>query len=112
MADTLIGNADIYNGATAVTALAAPATGETRQVPANGAGAWNADTVAHDFIWQKNKGGTVTLLYKDAAVPAGTQSLLPKTVVLAADDESLETKIEGAHTTTAPTFDVAAMNCS
>jgi hypothetical protein len=111
--DVPIGNEGNLNGATAVTALAAPGTANVqRTVPANGAGAYNADTVAHDFIWQKNKNSTITVLFKAATVAAGAHTLLGKKVVLDATDESLEVKLEGAHTTTAPTFDVAALECS
>jgi hypothetical protein len=110
--DLPVGNEGNYNGATAVTALAAPAASKQRVLPANGISSYNADTVAHDFIYQKNKGGTVTIFWKAAAVAAGAHAVVPKKVVLDDTNESIEVKIEGAHTTTAPTFDVAAMETS
>lgn len=112
MADLPVGNEGAFNGATAVTLLSAPAASKQRVVPASGISAYNADTVAHDFTFQKNKGGTITIFWKELAVPAGTHVVLPKKVVLDATNESVEAKIEGAHTTTAPTYDVAAMECS
>jgi hypothetical protein len=107
-----VGNEGPLNGATAVTALAAPAAAKQRVIPNNGAGVFNVDTVAHDFTFQKNKAGTLTPLYTLLAVAAGQQAILPKRVVLDATDESLEVFMEGAHTTTAPRFDVAAMETS
>jgi len=110
--DLPVGVEGNYNGATAVTALAAPATAKQRVVPANGISSYNADTVAHDFTFQKNKGGTITIFWKVPAVAAGAHVVVAKKVVLDDTNESIEVKIEGAHTTTAPTFDVAAMETS
>jgi len=110
--DLPIGNEGNYNGATVVTALSAPAASKQRVVPANGISSYNADSVAHDFTYQKNKGGTITIFWKDLAVAAGTHSVVAKKVVIDDTNESIEVKIEGAHTTTAPTFDLAAMESS
>jgi hypothetical protein len=110
--DLPLGGEGNLNGATAVTALAAPAAAKQRVIPANGAGVFNADTVGHTVTWQKNKNGTITVLYVTGVIGAGSHTLLPKAVTLDATDETLEVKIEGAHTTTAPTFDVAALECS
>lgn len=110
--DLPVGNEGNMNGTTAVTLLAAPAANKQRVVPAKGVSFYNADTVSHDFTVQKNKGGTVTIVWKQASVAAGTVATVDKKVVLDATNESLEGKIEAAHTTTAPTFDVAAGECS
>jgi hypothetical protein len=110
--DLPIGNEGNLNGATAVTVLVAPATSKQRVIPRNGAGAFNADTVAHNFTWQKNKAAVITVLYVASTVAAGAVTLLDRAVTLDATDETLEVKIEGAHTTTAPTFDVSAIECS
>ena len=108
MADLPIGNEGNLTGATAVTVVAAPASGKQRILPANGLSFYNADSVVHDFIVQKNKNSTITIVWKQAAVAAAAVVLVAKKVTLDATDESLEAKIEGAHTTTAPTFDVSA----
>src|SRR3990167_8568429 len=103
--DLPIGNEGSLNGATAVTVLDAPsAVGYQRVLPNNGLSIYNADTVAHDFTFQKNKASTLYVFWKETAVPAGTHVVLPKRVVLDADDESLEVFMEGAHTTTAQKF--------
>jgi len=109
MADTPIGNEGPLNGTTAVTLLAAPGSGLQRIVPANGVSVYNADTVAHDVFFQKNKNSTITVFWKEASVAAGSHVVLPKKVVLDATDESLEAKTDAGATTTEPTFDVAAM---
>jgi hypothetical protein len=108
MADLPVGNEGNLNGATAVTILAAPAASKQRIVPANGVSFYNADSVSHDFTVQKNKNSTITIVWKQASVASGAVVLMAKKVTLDATDESLEAKIEGAHTTTAPTFDVSA----
>jgi hypothetical protein len=106
---TPIGNEVDLNGATAVTVIAAPGAGAQRIVFKDGASVFNLDSVPHDITWQKNKGGTITVLQKTLAVAAGLANTLAKVVVLDATNESLEAKIEGAHTTIAPRADAAAM---
>jgi hypothetical protein len=110
--DLPLGSEGVLDGATPVTALSAPATDKQRVVPANGASVYNADSVSHDVTWQKNKASTVTVLFIATGVAAGALSILGKKVVLDATDETLELVMEGAHTTLAPTFDVAAMETS
>lgn len=111
MADTPVGNEGSLNGTTAVAILAAPASGKQRVVPSSGASVYNADTVARDITFQKNKGGTRTVLYKAAGVAAGGQAVLTVKVVLDATDESLEAKTDATAATTEPTYNVAAMEC-
>lgn len=110
--DTPIGNEGSLTGDAAKTVLAAPAASKQRVVPANGLSVYNADTVAHDFTFQKNKNSTITIFWFEDAVAAGTHIVLPKKVVLDAIDESLEVLVDADATTTEPTFDIAAMETS
>lgn len=112
MADLPLGSEGVLNGGTPVTALAAPASSKQRQVPANGASVYNADSVSHTITWQKKKASTTYVIYIATGVVAGALSILGKKVVLDATDETLEVVMEGAHTTLAPTFDIAAMETS
>ena len=112
MADLPIGNEGELDGTTPVTVLAAPAANVQRVVPANGLSVYNADTVAHDVIFQKRVDATVIVFWKEAAVAAGTHVVLPKKVVLDDTIESLEVVTDAAATTTEPTFDLAAMETS
>jgi len=96
-----------FTGGTAITVVDAPGAGQQAIVPKNGVSVYNADSVAHDFTFQVNKGGTPSIFWKEAAVAAGTHAVLPKVVHLVAEDETLEAKIEGAHTLTAPAGDSA-----
>jgi len=110
--DTPIGNEGSLNGATAVDLIGPPSSGAQIVVPANGVSVYNADTVAHDITFQKNKNGSLYIFWKEAAVPAGTHVVLPKKVVLDADDEKLQAFTDGAASTTEPTFDSTAMETS
>lgn len=94
-------------GDAAKVIIAAPSFGQV-VVPADGISFYNADSVAHDFILQKNKATVVTVIWKELAVPAGTHVVIPKKIVLDADDLSLEALTDADATTTEPTFDVAA----
>lgn len=104
-----IGNEVDLNGATAVTALAAPGSGAQRIIQKGDASVYNKDTATIDVTWQKNKGGTITILQKTLAVAIGGTDALRKKVVLDATNESLEVKLGGAHATAAPQCDVAAL---
>lgn len=109
MADVPIGNEGSLTGATAVTILAAPAAATQRVVPSDGASVYNADSANRDFTFQKNKGGTITILHKVVGVVPGGRSGLPKKVVLDATNESLEARSDAVAATVEPHFDVAAM---
>ena len=110
--DMPVGNEGELNGTTPVTVLDAPDTDKQRVLPNNGLSVYNADTVPHDIIFQKNKASTITIFWVELAVPAGTHVVLPKRVVLDADDESLEVLTDATATTDEPTFDIAAMETS
>ncbi len=110
--DLPLGNEGALNGATAVTILAAPASGKQRQVPRYGVSVYNADSVAHTYTFQKNKNGTARILDIQATIAAGAVCRLDVIVVLDATDESLEAKYEAPKTTTESVFNVAAMECS
>lgn len=103
-----LGNEGDLDGATPVTLLAPPASGWRRVLPVNGITFHNADTDPHDFTIQKRKGAATYVKWIELAVPAGTTISISVPMTLDAADESAEAKIEGAHTTTAPTFDVSA----
>ena len=110
--DIPVGNEGELTGTTPKTVLAAPAADVQRVVPNNGLSVYNGDTVPHDIFFQKNKASTITVFWVEIAVPAGTHVVLPKRVVLDADDESLEVLTDATATTDEPTFDLAAMECS
>jgi hypothetical protein len=110
--DMPIGNEGALAGTSPVTVLAAPAEWKQRVVPASGLSVCNCDTVAHDLIFQKRKGASVYIFWKELAIPAGTHVVLPKKVVLDATDESLEVVSNATATTTEPRWDLAAMECS
>jgi len=109
MAVTVIANEGSLTGTAPVTLLAAPAGATVRATPKDSVGVYNKDTVAHDFTFQKNKGGTITEVAKIAAVAPGGLAVMPKKVALDATNESLEAKSDATATTTEPTFDVIAL---
>lgn len=107
MAASFIGGTPVnLTGATWVTVVAAPASGKQREVLA--LHAENLDTVDHTFSVRKLIGGTGYQVFPDVVIPTLLRAqLLQAPVVLDATDMSLEVKIEGAHTTTAPRVDRA-----
>ena len=95
-----------FNGATWVTVVAAPATGKQREVL--GLQVKNLDTADHTFSLRKNRNGTFHQLWPDRVIATGlTAQVLDAPIVLDADTDSLEMKIEGAHSVTAPAVDRA-----
>ena len=108
MADSPIGNEGDLNGATPVTALAAPAAATQRVVPARGWSVYNADSAKRDITFQKRKGGNVFVLQKIFQVSIGGLAVFDKVVVLDATDESLENLADGL-ATVQPQFDISAM---
>jgi hypothetical protein len=110
--DTPLARRGSLTGDAAKTVLEAPATGVQFVVPANGLSVYNADTVAHDFTFQVNPGGTPVIFWKEAGVAAGTHVVLPKKIVLDADTDSLEVLVDADASTTEPTFDLAAVERS
>lgn len=109
---TPLGYRGALNGTTPVTVLAAPAAGVKRIVPANGLSVYQADSVAQDIIFQILKGATTYVFWVEAAVAAGSHVVLPKKVTLMATDESFEVVMGAAVTTTAPKWDISALEVS
>jgi hypothetical protein len=106
MAGFVGGTPASFNGATWVAAVAAPASGKQREVLACHVD--NLDTVQHTFKSRKKVGVTGYEVYPAKVIAAGARGqLVVDAVVLDATDMSYEVAIEGAHTTTAPQFDVA-----
>jgi hypothetical protein len=112
MADVFITNTGVMNGVTAVTLLAAPAASIQRVAPQNSVGIYNDDTIVHTVIFRKNIGGVFTILHKVTGLAAGGLAMLPKRVVLAATNESLEGLLGEVMGTVQPKFDVAALEAS
>lgn len=110
--DIPLGNEGPLAGTTPVTVLGAPASAVQRVLPANGLSVYNADSVAHDITFQKKKGASTYVFWKELAVPAGTHVVLPKKVTLDDTDETLEVRSNAAASTTEPTFDLSAVECS
>ncbi len=110
MADTSvpIGNEGRTNGATPVTMLSAPAASTQRVVPRNGINFYNADSASVTVTYQKNKGGTITIL-KTAIIATLVYDSYPGVIVLDATNESLEIVLAGAVATVQPYWDVSAL---
>ena len=110
--DLPVGNEGSLNGATAVVVLDAPAASKQRSVPASGLSIYQADTVPHDYTFQKHKGANTYIFLKVLAQAPGSSYVLAKKVVLDAADETLEVLTDVVATTTEPTWDIAAMESS
>ena len=110
--DLPVGNEVALNGTTAVTALAAPASGKQRFVPPGGVTFYNEDTVAHVFTLQKKIDTTVYVLEKFSS--AATLATVKSTVAIVLDDtdEIIEVVSDATATTTEPSATVAAMETS
>lgn len=107
-----VGGEGNLNGATAVDVVDAPADGKQRVIPVNGVCAYNADTVAHTYTFQKVKGASTYVLWIEATVAAGSIASLPIPVTLDATDEKLQVKYEAALTTTESTYSTSILEVS
>lgn len=84
------------NSTTAVTVIAAPASGKRRLI--RSLSIHNNDTVSATVTIQINNSGTKYILHKEA-LDSGKQLLYDRVMVLAATTESLEIVLGGAITT-------------
>lgn len=107
MADLPLGSETALPAGT-TTVLTAPAAATQRIVPRGGWSVYNADTAKRDITFQKDKGGTKTILQKVTQVAVGGVQVLDKVVVLDATNETLEVIVD-AITTNNLHCDVAAM---
>lgn len=94
-------NDGLFNGATAVDVVGVPGAAITRVI--RNVSIYNADTVAHTFTLLYNNNGTLRAL-PPFVLNAGEGAEYDTIQVLDATTKKLQAKIEGAHTTTAPTF--------
>jgi hypothetical protein len=109
---TYVPNEGPTNGVTPVTAISAPAAGLKRVIQPQSAGVRNYDVIDHIVIFQKNKAGVITIIYKEPALAPGDTAMMPKWVGLDATDESLEIVLGEVKNTTEPKFDVVAQEVS
>lgn len=91
----------VFNGATAVDVVAAPGAAITRVI--RNVSIYNADTVAHTFTLLYNNNATLRTL-PPFTLNAGEGAEYDTIQVLDTTLKKLQAKIEGAHTTTAPSF--------
>lgn len=91
----------VLNGATAVDVVGVPASMVTRVI--RNVSIYNADTVAHTFTLIYNDNATLRNL-PPFVLAAGEGADYDTIQVLDATMKKLQAKIEGAHTTTAPSF--------
>lgn len=91
----------VLNGSTAVDVVGVPGSGVTRVI--RNVSLYNADTVAHTFTLIYNNNGTLRNL-PPFVLDAGAGADYDTIQVLDATTKKLQVKIEGAHTTTAPSF--------
>lgn len=86
----------VTNSTTAVTAIAAPASGKRRLI--RSVSIHNNDTVSATVTIRVDNNGTKYILHKEA-IDSGKQLLYERVIVLAATTESLEIVLGGAITT-------------
>ena len=110
MADVFVPKEGNLNGTTAVTVVSAPASVTVRITAAGSVSVCNVDTVDHVITFQKDKGGTKTVLYSVNALANGGVAVLPMKVGLDATDESIEAKSDAAATTTEPRYNSVALD--
>lgn len=91
----------VFNGATAVDVVGVPGSATTRVI--RNVSVYNADTVAHTFTLIYNDNATLRNL-PPFVLDAGAGAEYDTIQVLDATTKKLQGKIEGAHTTTAPSF--------
>jgi hypothetical protein len=86
----------VTNSTTAVTTVAAPASGKRRLI--RSVSIHNNDTVSSTVTIRLDNNGTKYILHKEA-IDSGKQLLYERVIVLAATTESLEIVLGGAITT-------------
>lgn len=91
----------VLNGATAVDVVAAPGSAHTFVV--RNVSVKNSDTVSHTFTLLYNDNATLREL-PSFILGAGEAAEYSTVQALDATTRSLQIKMEGAHTTTAPSF--------
>jgi hypothetical protein len=91
----------VFTGSTAVDVVPVPASAHTSVI--RNVSVFNADTVAHTFTLIFNDNASLRNL-PPFVLDAGAGADYDTVQVLDATTKKLQAKIEGAHTTTAPTF--------
>ena len=91
----------VFAGATPVDVVGVPGAATTRVI--RNVSVYNADTVVHTFTLLYNNNATLRTL-PPFVLQAGEGAEYDTIQVLDATTKKLQGKIEGAHTTTAPSF--------